>query len=334
MKLNGAQVRDYLRRPDPNRAGLLIHGADAVRVAEARRTVLPALLGPDAEEEMRLSRLAADELRRDPAALQDAMQSAGFFPGPRAVWVEGATDGLADVLAAALDSHRPGDGAVIATAGQLPAKSKLRKLFEGHRSAASIALYDDPPGRPEVDEVLKGAGIAADRDAVAALLALAADGGPAGLRQAVEKLALYRHGEDGEASASDVAAIAPAPAEPETDAILAAVTDGDGAALARLLRRLPARSGGPTGLMIAALRHFRTLHAVAVSGAGALRPPLFGPRKVAAERAARQWGARRLEEALSILLETDLALRSAGARAPAMPVAERTLVRLAALARR
>ena len=334
MKLNGAQAREELKRPDPDRAGLLIFGADAVRVAEARRTVVPALLGPGAEEEMRLSRLAADELRRDPAALQDAMQSAGFFPGPRAVWVEAATDGLADVIGAALDAHRPGDGAVIATAGQLPAKSKLRKLFEGHRSAAAIALYDDPPGRAEVEAALAGEGLAADRDAMAALLALALDGGPAGLRQAVEKLALYRHGQDGAATAADIAAIAPAPAEPETDAILAAVTEGDSAALARLMRRLPARSGRPTGLMIAALRHFRTLHAVSVSGAGSLRPPLFGPRKAAAERAARQWGARRLEDAVAILLETDLALRSAGARAPAMPVAERALVRLAALARR
>ena len=334
MKLSGPQAREYLRRPDPDRAGLLIFGADAVRVAEARRTLLSALLGPGAEEEMRLARLSGDELRRDPAALQDAMQSAGFFAGPRAVWVEGATDGLTDVISAALDAHRPGDGAVIATAGALTAKSKLRKAFEAHRSAAAMALYDDPPGRAEVEAALGTEGLEADRDAVAALLALAAEGGPAGLRQAVEKLALFRHGAEGAASAADVAAIAPAPAEPETDAILAAVTEGDAAALARLMRRLPARSGGATGLVIAALRHFRTLQAVAVSGAGAVRPPLFGPRKAAAERAARQWGARRLEEAVAILLDTDLALRSAGARAPAMPLAERALVRLAALARR
>jgi DNA polymerase-3 subunit delta len=53
-----------------------------------------ALLGPNADEEMRLTRLTAAELRSDSALLLDAVKAVGFFPGPRAVQVDQATDGL------------------------------------------------------------------------------------------------------------------------------------------------------------------------------------------------------------------------------------------------
>jgi DNA polymerase-3 subunit delta len=43
---------------------------------------------------------------------------------------------------------------------------------------------------------------------------------------------------------------------------------------------------------------------------------------------ARGWGRGRLEEALAMLIETDLALRSTS-RAPALALVERTLLRLA-----
>ena len=47
-------------------------------------------------------------------------------------------------------------------------------------------------------------------------------------------------------------------------------------------------------------------------------------------RQAQGWGLRKLEKALSMLTDTDLALRSAS-RAPQMAVIERTLIRLAML---
>ncbi|MEO1307571.1 MAG: DNA polymerase III subunit delta, partial [Pseudomonadota bacterium] len=132
MKLVTRDANAFFAKPDPNRAGILIYGADAMRVALKRADMLAALLGPGAEEEMRLTRLAGSDLRRDGASLQDAMRAAGFFPGQRAVLVEDASDGLTDSISAALDAWAPGVGMVVATAGSLAARSKLRKLFEGH----------------------------------------------------------------------------------------------------------------------------------------------------------------------------------------------------------
>ena len=54
--------------------------------------------------------------------------------------------------------------------------------------------------------------------------------------------------------------------------------------------------------------------------------------KEAMERQARHWGSRRLEEALTALLDCDLTLRSSS-RAPAMALMQRTLMRLASMPR-
>ena len=336
MRLSGAAVARYLARPDPDAAGLLIHGADPGRVAKARAQALSALLGPGAEEEMRLARLPAGDLRRDPAALQDAMRAGGFFPGPRAVLVEEATDGLAPLVADALSAQAGGDARVVVTAALLPARSKLRKLFEGHPTARSAALYDDPPSRAEVEAALRGAGVEADAGALARLEGLAAEIGPGAFARLLETLALYRHGLEGRATEEDVAAVAPASTTAAPDALLSAVAEGRAQEVAPLVRRLAAQGTGAVALAVAAERHFRAIHAAAVlpGGVAALRPPVMGPRRDALARQARAWGPARAEEALGIVTDCDLALRGAGARAPDMALIERALIRVAMLGRR
>jgi len=59
------------------------YGGDAMRVALKRQDVIKALVGPNGEEEMRLTRMTGAELRKDPALLGDAIKAQGFFPGPR-----------------------------------------------------------------------------------------------------------------------------------------------------------------------------------------------------------------------------------------------------------
>jgi DNA polymerase-3 subunit delta len=61
-----------------------------------------------------------------------------------------------------------------------------------------------------------------------------------------------------------------------------------------------------------------------------VRPPVFGPRRTRLAAQARGFGAERLEMALSMITETDLALRSGGAM-PGLAMVERLFVRVAML---
>lgn len=340
MKLTAAELARTLSRPDPRRCGLLIFGADPMRVALRRQEALAALLGPGAEAEMRLTRLPAGDLRRDPAQLIDSVKAQGFFPGARGVFVEDATDTLADTIAAALSEWRPGDAVVVVSAGSLTAKSALRKLFEPHPAAYCLGLYDDPPGREEVEAMLAAAGLTdVGREAMTDLLALSRALDPGDFRQTVEKIGLYKWQDPAPLTPAEVAALAPATVEAEVDEVLDAVADADGKRIGPLMQRLAGQGVGAVTLCIGATRHFRALHAAAsdpggpAQGLARMRPPVFGPRRDRMQRQAERWGRARLEQALAVLLDTDLALRSSQ-RAPQMAVIERALLRLAMLARR
>ncbi|OCX65789.1 DNA polymerase III subunit delta [Thioclava sp. SK-1] len=340
MKLTGIAATRYFASPDPERAGVLIFGADAMRVALRRQEIIKALIGPQGEEEMRLTRMQGGELRRDAARLMDAVKAVGFFPGLRVAFVEDATEGLTDVIAAALRDWRKGDAQIIVTAGTLNAKSKLRKAFEGHSNAVAIGIYDDPPSREEIDDILQKSGLRdISREAMTDLLNLGRALDPGDFRQTIEKLALYKHGDHTALTPEDVAACAPATIEAGIDDLLTIVAEGQMKALGPMMQRLEGQGVQPVALAIQSLRHFKALHAAASdpggpgAGIAKMRPPIFGPRRDRMQRQAQAWGMFRLEAALADLIQADLTLRSTS-RAPQMALMERTLLRLAHMASR
>jgi DNA polymerase-3 subunit delta len=328
MKLTPRDAKPYFARPDPARTGLLIYGSDAMRVALKRQEFLKNLLGANAEEEMRLSRMPAGELRRDPAMLMDAIKAVGFFPGPRAALVEEANDNIAKILLDALKDWQPGDAQIIVTAGDLKKTSKVLKAFESHPNAYATPIYDNPPDRAEIEQMLKDAGLTPEADAMAALSDLARTLDPGDFRQTLEKITLYKLGDSTPIGLDDIAACAPTSTEAEVDDILHVVAETRAAEIGPVMSKLQGQGVNPVTLTIMATRHFRTLYRIAANPGA----PIYGVRdRDRAMRQARNWGAVKLETALAVLTETDLKLRSAGQHAPALALVERAFIRLAML---
>lgn len=337
MKLAGLAASQYCAKPDPKHAGLLIFGADTMRVALKRQEAIAALIGPQGEAEMRLTRIQAGDLRKSPSLLTDATREIGFFPGPRVAFLEDATDGLTAGIAATLQDWRAGDAQIVVTAGNLTGKSTLKTLFEKHLNAVSIGLYDDPPSREEIEAELAKAGLknfAPSAMADLATLARALD--PGDFRQTLEKIALYKYQDPSPLTPEEIHALAPATIEAEVDDLIAAAAEQNAGLIGPLLRRLEGQGILPVTICIGALRHFRSLHIAASDpggmASGMMKARILGPRRDAMQRQAATWGMLRLEDALSLLLETDLTLRSTS-RAPAMAVMERALIRLAMMKR-
>ncbi|MFK5997521.1 MAG: DNA polymerase III subunit delta [Rhodobacterales bacterium] len=335
MKLAGAKATAFFANPDKSCGGLLIFGMDAEKINMRRQEVTLALVGDAAMDEMRLTRLSAGDVRKDPALVLDALKAQGFFPGSRAVVVEGATDGLTPVLAAAVAEWERGDAYLIVTAGSLNARSKLRKLFEAPQNFYTIGIYDDPTRPEEIDKILADAGLAqVSLDAKKYLMALARDMGLGDLKQVILKLSLYKLTDNTPVEVADVEACAPATLDADIDDVLHLVAEARSGEVVTTLSRLAGQGVNATALCIGMTRHFRMLHA-AVSdpqgpdvGFSRARPPVFGPRKDRLVREARAWGGPRLEKALQELMNTDLMLRSSRP-VPAMAVVERAFIRLA-----
>jgi DNA polymerase-3 subunit delta len=333
MILRGADANRYLAKPDPARPGLLIFGTDPMRVALKRQDAILALAGPDAEAEMRLSRIAAGDLRREPSLLADAIKEVGFFPGPRVAFAEDATDGLAPAIAAALTAWKPGDATIVVTAGELKGKSALKTLFEKHPSAVCIGFYDEPPSREEIEAELQKAGLTRIApEALSDLHTLGRALDPGDFRQTLQKLALYKWQDDTPLQPAEVAALAPATIEAETDDLTHAVAERTPGAIGPLMRRLEGQGVTPVDICIAATRHFRALHLARAEPGGAqaglMKARVFGTRRDRMQRQLGRWDLPGLEAALAALLQTDLTLRSAS-RAPGHALIERALIRIA-----
>jgi DNA polymerase-3 subunit delta len=340
MKLNARDARAFFAKPDPTRTGVLIYGPDAMRVAVRRQDLIAALVGPQGEEEMRLTRIPASDLRKDPALLADAIKAQGFFPGQRVAFVEDATETVAKTVEAALADWQQGDAIVVVTAGQLTPRSGLRKLFEGHNNAYAAAIYADPPGRDEIEAELAKAGIKnIPQDALGDLMDLGRSLDPGDFRQTVEKLSLYKLGDTTPLSSEDIANCAPLSTEAALDDALDIVAEGRAHEVGPILTKLEAQGVQAVRLCIGATQHFRKLYSAASDPGGAeagmarARPPVPYMRKDRMARQAKQWGVHRLEQALRLLTETDLTLRSSQP-VPQKALMERAMIRLAMMGKR
>lgn len=339
MKVGGRDARRMVDAPDPKIAGFLLYGPDGSAVAMRRDRLVTALLGAEADD-MRLTRLDSAAVRRDPASLSDALRSISFFGGRRVVVLEDATDGMTATVREALEGVAAEDAALVVSAGGLPARSSLRKVFEGGDRLAALGVYADPPSRAEIEETLARIG-ARPPDSAAAedLLALGRTLDAGEFQAFLEKLALYKASDPRAISTADVAACAPLETEEAIDNLVASVAAGRPDALAAGMARLAGQGVAPSTLSIAVARHFRQLHALSSAPGGAdgaigrLRPPVWGAQRQALLDQTRRWTLRGLEQVLGMLAELELELRSSGG-APPLALLERALLRIAILARR
>lgn len=161
---------------------------------------------------------------------------------------------------------------------------------------------------------------------------------PGELNQTIEKLGLYKYGDNTPITGEDIDACMPATSDANLDDAAHAIAEGRTGDVVPTLKRLSGQGVNPTALCIAATRHFRTLHAATTHPQGPdtalarARPPVFGPRKDRLARQARRLGANKVEKALTELMNTDLQLRSSQ-KPPEMALVERTFIRIAMLQR-
>ncbi|MEO1492471.1 MAG: DNA polymerase III subunit delta [Pseudomonadota bacterium] len=340
MKIAARSAPGFCRAPDTSLIGALLFGPDDGLIAERRRDLVAALLGGD-DTDMRLTRLAAADARKDAALVADELRAQGFFPGRRVVVIEDGTDGLGKPLAAALDGVTDADAFLVVAAGTLTARSALRKLFETDGRLAAVQMFADAPDPRDVEERLRLAGVAApvSRDAVEVLVGLGADMDHGSFAQLLTKIAVYVTGQTEQVSAEQVLAMAPQGLDTEVDRLVQAVADGRPGEIGGLMRRLGASGAAPTTLLIAMARHFRQLMLAASAPGGAeagialIKPPLWGPRRSAFSGQLRKWRQDRLEQANRLLFETDGKVRSA-APVPGEALVERCFLRLAMMAGR
>ncbi|WP_200339402.1 DNA polymerase III subunit delta [Rhodovibrio sodomensis] len=311
MKVTPAKIEGFLKKPSASL--ILLHGPDAGQIQEyaERLTRLP-----DAE----VTRLHADVAIKAPGRLHEAASSRGLFAtGTPVIRLRGAGDKATRLLKEVLAA--PPEARIIVEAGELTAKSSLRKLFEKEAGAAAIACYPfDAQERVKfVDANLRDAGKRAAAG-VTDLIAARLPDDRAAARRELEKLVLCA-GDDSEIAQELVdSVIADGGDSGLGDAILAA-GEGDQRGCERAVQRLLTDGESPVGLIRIALRHFHQLHDTRVAidtgvsaadAIGKLRPPVFWKDRARLQAQATRWPLPAIERALDRLHATERQAKMTG----------------------
>ena len=336
MKLTNREIYSFFESPPKGVAGILIYGNDHMRVASKRQKLIQSLLGPKADEEMRLTRILRENLKKAPEQAIDLCKAQGFFPGQRALLIEEANETISDVIIKAVDVWKDWDATLILTSGPLKPASTLRKFFEQHKNTVCVAIYDNPMTRPEMEKIISDAGLKnVTQDSFNHLSQIAFQLEPGDFKQTVEKLALYKLNDKTHLTHQDIRNCIPISNEAQIDEVLAVVLSGHHSKINQIINQLRSQGVLPVTLVIAITRHFKVLFSIsanpkgASAGAAALKPPVFGPRKEKLITQAQKWGPEKIKGAIKIITETDLQLRSQNQQAPQMTLVERLLIRLA-----
>ena len=319
MKLAAGRIDGFLARPDPAIRAALIYGPDAGMVREFAERLATAVAGSPRDPFL-VAQLAAAEVVKSSSRLWDEAAALPMLGGRRVIRVRDAGDGVAAALRVVLDES-PADALIVLEAGDLPARSTLRKLCEGSAQAAAIPCYlADAKGIAALAREMLGAaglGLAADAERYLGER-LTADRQLA--RRELEKLIAFAGDEktiDLDAATSCIGD----GAEQSLDDLVFAMADGDLPGTDAALTRLAAAGTSFVGVLRAVQRHLIRLHQAAVAmEAGAsleesmarLRPPVFFKQQANFRRQLKRWRRPALERALARLLDAEMAGKSTG----------------------
>ena len=336
MKLTSRDLISFFDSPPKGVAGVLIYGNDHMRVADKRQKLIHSLLGPKADEEMRLARISRETLKKAPEQAIDLCKAQGFFPGQRALLIEEANETTADIIINVFDVWKDGDATLIITAGSLKPTSKLRKFFEQKQNTFSAPVYDNPMTRAEIEKMISDAGLKnVTQDSLNHLYQIALQLEPGDFKQTIEKIALYKLNDETWLTHQNISSCIPISNEVQIEEVIAVVLSGNHSKISQIINRLRSQGVLPVTLVIAITRHFKVLFSIATNpkgasaGVAAVKPPVFGPRKEKLINQAQKWGPEKIKGAIKMITETDLQLRSANQQAPQMALVERLFIRLA-----
>lgn len=323
MKIAAGQIERFMRAPDAKTPVVLIYGPDEGLARERAGLLIKSVL-EDPADPFRLSDLAADQIKSDPAMLVDEARALCLMGGRRVVRVRQMGDALR-VACKSLLALPTIDALVVLESGDLGRASSLRKLIEQAPNAAAIPCYRDE-GRDLgslIDRLLAERYMRADAEARTFLIDHLG-GDRAVTRTELDKLALFADASPEtprNLRIDDVARMIGDSAAIGLDDLAYATTLGDAKAVERCLNRLLGEGQAPVRLIRTLLNHITRLRRLALmiergsspdSAIGQARPPIHFRRKTDVKMALRRWNGARLATAQAKLMQAEVACKTTG----------------------
>jgi DNA polymerase III subunit delta len=344
MKVKPADADRFASQPGEGLLAVLVYGPDPGLVHERVLALSKAWLGKTATDDpFAVLDLESDELAKDPGRLTDETNSMTLMGGRRVIRLRDADEKVSKAAQQLLNEADPArtDNRVILAAGDLSARSSLRKLFEDAATGAALACYveDARTLSGVIGQRLQEAGKQAPRELLAQL-GERLTGDRALMTRELDKLILYM-GDDPALTPEHIAATIGDEADLSLDDAVMAAMRGDIPATDRAMQRLWSQETSPVAILRALQRHLSQLQPMALevdkgksakAVVSSARPPIFFKLQPAFEAQLSIWTPERLSQAMERALETEAQCKETNA--PDRALTERAFWALAQLARR
>ena len=330
MKLKAQEAERFAAKPDPKVPACLIYGPDPGMVRERSNRIATHEIGP-LKDNFGLVDLTEADLKTDPARLSDEISSISMLSDGRVVRIQGAGETAAKLLTPILEAIEEGtlnpEAKIVVEAGDLAARSKLRKLFESDKTAVALPCYADE-GR-NLESIIMGTlsevHLEAEPPALAAMMdVLGTDRGLT--RSELEKLKLLKGVYDpdhtsGRVTLADVEASMGAASGSSVDNIIDAAMSGNFNLLDKELQVASAERTAPTQILRGLQNHLSRILSVRTqmeSGTNlktamkSLRPPVFFKRENTFGGQVQRWTVQALKGALEVALEAEIECKRTG----------------------
>ncbi len=136
MKVPAARAESFLSRLDPSLKVLLLFGPDTGLVRERAEKIVADMVGSPPDP-FGYTELSMDDLKESPSRLSDEARTIGFGVDRRLVWLRDASEAAGSGIVSVLADDAT-VGFVLITAGELSARSSLRKTLAAAKAGAAV----------------------------------------------------------------------------------------------------------------------------------------------------------------------------------------------------
>ena len=320
-------------------SAFLLFGPDQGLISETISQCIAAFAGKPADPFL-VSELVPAQLKADPPRLYDELFALSLLGGRKIIVVREATDSLAAIFEQVLNSL-PTPNFLLVDAGDLPARSKLRKAFEASKRAGAAGCYGDDNNNLQrvIQEIMEARGIRITSDAILELSGRLGNDRMVS-RNEIEKLALYA-GDSGHISINDVINIIQDNASISIESVVFFTADGNLKLADQSLVRALADGISPIQIIRALQAHFQRLHMVAGelkrgnsinSAIASLKPPIFFKLRARFQKQCAVWLSDHSAAAMDLAMVAEKQCKKTGA--PMAAICQRVVLRLALAAQK
>ncbi len=294
---------------------IVLHGRNEGNLYKDFQKLINKIAGDSANEEMRLSTFNDNEIKDKLNEILFKVESKGFFKGPSLLIIKDLTEKNEKIILDIDKIWQEGDSLTLVCVDKLSKKSKLKAFAEKSSRIAYLRYYDSSLDKKQLLSLLDEKNLTLkDENTLNTLYDFAKNSSRSDLSYTLEKLSLLKFNDNSPVEIEDLVSTACLGYETDDLKFAFAVAGKKLTETYNNLKKLQKSGKSPESTIQFLNLYFRKLYLIQIYGDSSVKakreyPFLFGRDEQMANKFAKNWGKKKLQEIINSLIVADLELR-------------------------